>query len=154
MEGVDRPAALDRLEPLVGEWSVDAEFPEGRPAPPPDARARVVFEWTLDRQFLAQRSEAPDPIPNGYCLIGVDESGEAFTQHYFDSRGVARVYAMTFDDGLWTLTRERADFTPLEFSQRWTAKFEDGGATIRGSWEICHDGTTWEHDFDLIYTRA
>jgi hypothetical protein len=21
-------------------------------------------------------------------------------------------------------------------------------------WEICHDGETWEHDFDRTYTRA
>jgi hypothetical protein len=154
MEGVDRPAALERLEPLVGKWTVDAEFPEGRPAPPSDARARVVFEWALDRQFLLQWSEAPDPIPDSLSFIGIDAGGHEFIQHYFDSRGVARVYAMTFDDGLWTLTRERPDFTPLDFSQRWTAKLEDDGSTIRGQWEICEDGTTWETDFDLIYTRT
>ena len=28
------------------------------------------------------------------------------------------------------------------------------GNTISGAWEICHDGKTWEHDFNLIYTRT
>jgi hypothetical protein len=25
--------------------------------------------------------------------------------------------------------------------------------TIAGAWEICHDGKTWERDFDLTYTK-
>jgi hypothetical protein len=29
-------------------------------------------------------------------------------QHYFDSRGVARVYDMAFDDGVWMLERYAA----------------------------------------------
>ena len=29
-------------------------------------------------------------------MIGPD-AGDGYTQHYFDSRGIARLYAMTFD---------------------------------------------------------
>jgi len=29
-------------------------------------------------------------------VIGPD-AGDGYTQHYFDSRGIARLYAMTFD---------------------------------------------------------
>ncbi len=148
--GADRPAALDRLEALVGEWVIEADLPS---VPETDLRGRVTFTWTLDRQFLEQRSSAPDPVPDGLCLIGVAPDGESFTQHYFDSRGVARVYEMTFDGSVWTLSRNEADFTSLEFSQRFTGVFEEGGSVIRGKWEICHDGSTWEHDFDLIYRR-
>jgi len=25
---------------------------------------------------------------------------------------------------------------------------------MRARWEISHDGTTWEHDFDLIYRKV
>jgi hypothetical protein len=32
--------------------------------------------------------------------------------------------------------------------------FSNDGDTISGRWEICHDGTTREHDFDLTYRRA
>jgi hypothetical protein len=32
--------------------------------------------------------------------------------------------------------------------------FGDDVRTIRGRWEICRDGSTWEHDFDLVYTRV
>jgi hypothetical protein len=39
------------------------------------------------------------------------------------------------------------------FSQRYSGIFSDDGETIAGSWEICHDGTTWEHDFELTYSK-
>ena len=78
----------------------------------------------------------------------------AYTQHYYDSRGVVRVYVMTLADGAWTLTRERPDFTPLEFPQRFTGTFSADGNTITGAWEIGADGGEWEHDFALTYRRA
>ena len=44
-------------------------------------------------------------------VIGcADDDG--YTQHYSDSRGVVRIYAMTSGDGTWTLGRTKADFTP------------------------------------------
>ena len=30
----------------------------------------------------------------------------------------------------------------------------DDGSTITGSWEFSPGGSTWEHDFDLTYTRS
>jgi hypothetical protein len=148
-----RPSTeLAPLEPLVGEWSVEALFPG---APPSDLRGRTVFEWMTGGNFLVQRWEVPiDEAPDGLAVIGVDGSGAAYLQHYFDSRGVARVYAMSFDDGVWKLSRTTADFSPLDFSQRFTGTFGDNGRTIRGRWELCHDGSIWEHDFDLVYTRV
>jgi len=60
---------------------------------------------------------------------------------------------MTFGDGVWTLSRTSPDFSPLNFSQRFTGTFGDGGKTIRGRWETSDDGSSWEHDFDLIYAK-
>jgi hypothetical protein len=60
---------------------------------------------------------------------------------------------MGLEDGLWTLRREAPDFSPLDFAQRFTGRFSDDGKTIVGRWEIAHDGSTWEHDFDLTYVR-
>jgi hypothetical protein len=143
---------LAPLEPLIGEWSVEALFPG---APPTDLRGRTVFEWMTGGRFLLQRWEVPiDEAPDGLAVIGPDQDNNAYLQHYFDSRGVARVYAMSVDDGVWRLSRTTADFSPLDFSQRFTGTFGDDGPTIRGGWELCHDGSTWEHDFDLVYTRV
>ncbi len=114
-----------------------------------------MFEWALGGQFLLQRSEFPHPdFPDSIAIIAVDPSGQGYTQHYFDSRGVVRVYAMGFRDGIWTLVRNAPDFTPLGFSQRFTGTFADDGNAINGAWETSNDGVGWEHGFDLTYTKV
>jgi hypothetical protein len=50
----------------------------------------------------------------------------------FDSRGTARLYAMTFDGRTWTLERTKPDFSPLDFHQRFVGSISDDGATIDG----------------------
>jgi hypothetical protein len=145
-------AALQRLEPFVGEWSVEASFPG---APQTGLAGTTVFEWMLGGQFLLQRSEVPNPdVPDGLLIIAFDPGTESYTQHYFDSRGVVRLYAMTFSDGVWTLLRDSADFSPLDFWQRFTGTFGDDGNAIRGRWEKSRDGSSWELDFELTYTRV
>jgi hypothetical protein len=66
---------------------------------------------------------------------------------------VARIYTMSFGDGVWTLVRDAPDFTPLEFAQRFTGRFTPDGNTIEGVWETARDGGPWEHDFRLTYTK-
>lgn len=145
-------AAMASLTPLVGEWSVQALAPWA----PSDLHGRTVFEWMTGGTFLLQRWEVPvDEAPDGLALIGPDpERSGGYLQHYFDSRGVARVYEMSFDDGVWTLSRTEADFSPLDFAQRFSGTLTDDARTIRARWELAHDGSTWEHDFDLVYTRV
>ena len=153
-----RADALARLDVFVGEWIVEARFPADQPAPPsatgdaPVVRSR--FEWTLDRQFLLQRTEVPIPwAPDGLMIVAADLETGAYTQHYYDSRGVVRLYAMSLADGVWTLTRESPDFTRLDFSQRFTGTFSADGNSISGAWEK-RSGGDWEHDFALTYRRA
>ena len=147
-----RETALARLDAFIGEWRVEARFPPGGPG---DVAGRAVFEWALERQFVIQRSEAEHPdAPNGLVIIAAEDDGERYVQHYFDSRGVVRVYRMTFRDGLWTLARETPDFTPLDFSQRYTGTFSGDGRRITGRWEMSRDGSTWEQDFEMDYVRV
>jgi hypothetical protein len=140
------------LDVLIGEWSIEARFPG---APPSDLRGRVAFEWMSGDRFLIQRWEIPVPeAPDGVAIIGFDEGRQTLLQHYFDSRGVARVYEMTLEGGVWTLSRTAPDFSPLSFSQRFTGTFSDDGLRIDGRWEKTGDAGEWEHDFDLVYVRA
>jgi hypothetical protein len=88
-------------------------------------------------------------FPNGIQIIGRDDAAHDFTAHYFDSRGVARIYTMSLSDGVWRLWRDDPDF-----SQRFTGTFSDQNDTITGRWENSSDGTTWEHDFTLTYRRV
>lgn len=148
----ERIPALAALDLFVGEWALEAGF-DG--VPPGDSGARVVFEWLPGRRFLVQRWTVPVPeAPDGIAIIGEDSSsGGRYVQHYFDSRGVARLYRMTVDGSVWRLWRDEADFSPLDFRQRYTATISDDGRTITGTWEICHDGSTWQRDFHLSYRK-
>jgi len=145
----DRTAALERLQPFVGEWSLQVGFESS-------LDVTTVFEWALGGHFLVQRTEVPHPdAPDSMIVVSPDREGDGYTQHYFDSRGVVRLYEMTFRDGLWTLRREKPDFTPLAFSQRFTGRFGEEGRTIQGRIEKSHDGgQTWELDFEITYTKV
>jgi hypothetical protein len=147
-----RDERLDRLEVFLGEWRLEAP---AFPLPPELAgSARTTFEWTLDGAFLLQQAFVPVPeAPNGLCVIGLD-AGDGYRQHYFDSRGIARLYAMTFDGREWTLERHAPDFSPLDFHQRWLGTFSADGNTVEGRWETSPDGRDWELDFELTYRRV
>ena len=116
-------------------------------------RGWTVFEWILGGRFLLQRSGTDHPdAPDAFSVNAPD--GDGLRQHYFDSRGVVRLYAMTVQDGRWTLLRESADFSPLDFRQRYVGAFGDGGKTIRGRWETAQPGEDWQLDFELVHTRV
>lgn len=150
MDGSARQEVLARLDVLVGEWDVEAEFP-GQDV----GAGRSVFEWTLDRQFLVQRTEAPNPAPDSTAIVSVEPETGAYTQHYFDARGVVRLYAMSFDGEVWRLLREEEDFSPLSFRQRFTGRLSADGDSIHGVWERSEGGSAeWERDFGLTYRRS
>ena len=134
--------ALKELEALVGEWEV--EVPQF-----PGPRGRAIFEWLEGGAYLRLRADAPDPAPSATLIISRDESSEIYTLLHYDSRGVSRVYQMSFGGGVWKMWREAPGFW-----QRFSGTLSDDGASIRAAWEKSRDGSVWEHDFDLIYTRV
>jgi hypothetical protein len=146
--------ATGPLEAFLGEWTMRPEA-DWVPDDAPDAR--ITWEWMAGERFLVQRWEIPDvPVaPDGLAVLGWDEGRDTYLQHYFDSRGVARVYEMGLSDGVWTLERTRPDFSALDFWQRFRGEFSDDGSTISGAWEMSTDeGRTWELDFHLKYERV
>jgi hypothetical protein len=80
-------------------------------------------------------------------VIGL--SGEQLVQHYYDSRGEARDYALSIDGRSMRLER----IVP-GFSQRYDAEVSADGRTIAGAWQLSDDGTDWRHDFNLTYYRS
>jgi hypothetical protein len=142
---------LDALQPFIGEWSV-----EGRHVAFPDTvvRGASVFEWWGDRVFLIHRSILDHPdFPDSISVIGATQPDGGLAQHYFDTRGVHRLFDMTFADGVWTLDRKATG--PKDFDQRMKATFSADGNTITADFEV-RDSATHEmrHDFSVIYTRA
>lgn len=139
--------ALKRLEPLVGEWTLEAIPPGGEPWP---GEARATFEWHDSRAHLVGRSTVEmEGAPDAITIMGCDAANGSYYQLYSDERGVCRVYEMSIDESEWRLWREGEPF-----AQRFTGRFEDGGDTIAGRWELARDGTSFETDFDLIYRRV
>lgn len=65
------------------------------------------------------------------------------------TRAASRVSTRWASRTVWKLSRETADFSPLDFAQRFNATLSDDGRTIAGAWEIRHDGKPWELDFKL-----
>ncbi len=92
--------------------------------------------------------KAPGP-PAAVWLIGRDEATPNYTVLYHDGRPVSRVYHMSFADGVWRIWRD----TP-GFSQRHEGNVSQDGWTISGHWENSSDGTHWQHDFDVNYSKA
>jgi hypothetical protein len=147
---LDQPTAQDalkKMEPLVGEWALEAIPPGGEPWP---GEARATIEWHESGAHLVERSTVDMPeAPDGISIMGCDAANGTYYQLYSDDRGVCRVYEMSIDDRGWRLWREG-----VPFAQRFEATFEDGGDTIVGRWEKAMDGSTFETDFDLIYRRV
>jgi hypothetical protein len=142
------------LEPLIGTWTVEAEFP----APDPGVvRGRTTFDWLLGRRYVLQRSEMDHPdAPDSHSILAPDPARPGgYLQHYFDSRGVVRLYDMSFDGRTWALTRRAHDFSPLEFAQRFTADLGDDGDTLTGAWFTAPAGSDdWRLDFRLTCRRT
>ena len=147
---MDQPTAeeaLRELEPLVGEWTLEASWPDGTQWP---GGGRATFEWHASRAHLVERTTAELPeAPDSISIIGCDAANGTYSQLYSDERGVCRIYGMSIGDGEWRLWREGEPF-----SQRFTATFSDDGNTITGRWAIAEDGTNYKTDFDLILRRV
>jgi hypothetical protein len=89
-----RSPKLDALDALAGDWVLgDPSSPVGR----------TSFTWLEGGHFLVQRWTVDIPgAPDGIAILGEDAGTGGLVQHYFDSRGVARVYQMRLEDGTWS----------------------------------------------------
>lgn len=140
--------SLQALNALVGEWTTEATHPM---FPSAVVHGRSMFEWLEGERFLIARARSDHPdFPDSISIIG-DTGG--LRMHYFDSRGVARIYEMTLNGPVWTFSRSAPDFSPLTFKQRLRWTFSDDGRTIRGTSQIVEDNTTWEDDLQITYRR-
>jgi hypothetical protein len=68
---------------------------------------------------------------------------------YFDERTVSRKYEVALHGNVLHWWRNAPGF-----SQRYTATVSEDGRTIVGKGELSKDGTTWEGDLELTYSRV
>ena len=142
--------ALKALEGLVGEWEM--ELSNASFLPPSSGSVKgppVFFSWGEDGAFLLMRmgDKSPGP-PQALWLIHRDDSAPNYIVLYYDARNVSRIYEMSWQGQLWKMWRQAPGFW-----QRYEGRVSKDGKTITAHWEKSQDGTTWEHDFDVKYTR-
>jgi len=95
--------------------------------------AYVLMTWTYDHPGF----------PDAMALLSEDE------MHYFDVRGVTRVFDVTFDVDGWSMVR----LDPA-FSQRYVAQYV-GDNAMDSTGDYSEDGgSTWHHDFTMRYDRV
>ena len=136
------------LEPLLGTWDT-----VGRHGMIPGVvlHGRASFERLQPGGLVLLRSSIREDvgIPAGVSIIGSDDELGAYSMAYYDERGVSRIYEVGVeDDGLrWWRNAP-------SFAQRYSLTFAADRRTMVGKGELSWDGSTWEQDLDLTYTRV
>jgi hypothetical protein len=153
-------SALHLLERLVGNWATEATHPL---VPGTVVHGTANIEWLEGLRFLILRSANDHPdFPDAISILGFMDAdrinkaadgdttaaGSELRMHYFDSRGVFRVYETEIDEKEWRWFR----IVP-GFSQKFTGTFADDDNTIVGRSQLRRDDIHWEDDLQITYRR-
>lgn len=152
--------SLESMTRLLGKWTTEMTHPA---MPGVVVRGDVDMQFLEGERFLIHRARTDHPdFPDSISIVGymerdrIGESGKAgaadgeprVCMHYYDSRGVFRVYEASVDDTSWRLWRDASGF-----SQRFTGVISAGGDAIDGRWELSQDDATWANDLAITYRR-
>ncbi len=146
---IDQPTAeqaLKELEVLIGEWTMEAIPPAGEPWP---GEARATFEWLEGNQLVLERSTVEMPeAPDGICVIGCDAANGTYYQLYSGRpRGLPGLRDEHRQRRVEAVARGRALRAALHRN--------DLGRRQPDRWTLgVRRGSSWETDFDLVYTRV
>jgi hypothetical protein len=148
---------LRQLNWLVGTWATTASHPA---LPGVVVNGTATIEWLEGERFLIHRAHLDHPdFPDSISIIGITEHDRAdkgpepdttdpLHMHYFDSRGVFRIYDVSIDGAVWRIWRDAPGF-----SQRFTGTRAENGETIDGLWQLRRDDLSWENDLKITYQR-
>jgi hypothetical protein len=146
---------MKEFEPLIGRWHGEGVFP----ADPP---MKITAEAKIERmgEFIIFSSVAePAAVPDSLSIIGGAPDGEPQPMHYFDSRGVQRLYVTALEGSTWKIWRAPGeDWNGPHgpgFNQRFIGEISADATTIEGRWErgTGDAGDAWEIDFPITYVR-
>ena len=128
------------LDRLLGSWNLSMDH--SQLDVPVTGRQR--YERVLDGAFVKMTwsYDRPD-FPDAIAML------DEHRYHYFDVRGVIRVFDFEIDDVGWRMT-----WLAPEFSQRSVARFDgDDRIDVLGD-RSDDEGATWTPDFRTTLTRA
>jgi hypothetical protein len=146
---------VKEFEPLIGEWHGQGELSTEPPI-------RMSVETNIKRlgEFIVFSSAGePAELPDSVSIIGGAPDGEPQPMHYFDDRGVQRLYMMGLEGSTWKIWRAPGeDWNGRHgpgFNQRFIGEISADRRTIEGRWErgTGDAGDEWEIDFLITYTR-
>ena len=130
---------MSPLDRLLGTWVITMHH--SAVAEPVTGRQR--YERVLDGAFMLLRWTYDHPdFPDALALLSHDQC------HYFDVRGITRIFNLKVDDAGWSMIR-----LDEAFSQRNSARFS-GLDFMESTGEASYDGgTTWQPDFTMRWQR-
>ena len=146
---------MKEFDALIGEWHGEGEVPNEPPM-------KVSVEATIERlgDFIVFRSVGePSEMPSTLSIIGGAPEGEPQPMHYFDSRGVKRMYLTAVERSTWKIWRAPGeDWNGPQgpgFNQRFIGEISADGRRIEARWErgVGDAGDQWEIDFPMTYVR-
>jgi len=139
--------ALQPFSVMVGEWTTSGTHPL---VPSTTLHGHSSFKWIEGGAFLVWYSEIDqEGFPTGMAIFGSDDATGEYFMMYFDERKVSRKYEVSFKDNILRWWRNAPGF-----SQQYTWAIIDDGNTIIGKGLLSKDGTTWEEDLNLTFTRS
>jgi hypothetical protein len=101
----------------------------------------------------------PEDVPDSLSVIGGAPDDEPQPMHYFDSRGVKRLFMTAVEGSTWKIWRAPGeDWNGPDgpgFNQRFIGEISADGRTIEARWErgMGDAGDEWELDFPITYVR-
>lgn len=146
---------MKALDALLGEWHGVGEIALDPPM-------KLVEEVTIERlgEFIVFRTVGePAELPDSIAIIGGAPEGEPQPTHYFDSRGVKRLFMTAIEGSTWKMWRAPGeDWNGPDgpgFNQRFIGEIAEDGRTIAGRWErgMGDADDDWEIDFPIDYRR-
>jgi hypothetical protein len=139
--------ALALLEPLIGEWEFtmyNCWFLESMDT---EVKGYTTIERLHDSLLIIRNSDAGKK-PDDIWVIGYSDPQEKYQLLYYDQRGVARIFNLTFDGKKMIFWREDKDFY-----QRVTLEINSDG--LHSVAEASEDkGKTWRKDLEMAYTKV
>ena len=146
---------MHQFEPLIGEWHGEGDMPIDPPV-------KIIGEAKIEplgEFLLFSTTGEPAAVPDTISIIGGAPEGGPQPMHYFDSRGVKRLFLMALEGSTLNIWRAPGeDWNGPDgpgFNQRFIGQLSADGRTLDGRWErgMGDAGDHWELDFPLSYVR-
>ena len=139
--------ALKAFEPIIGVWNTVGTHPMISDT---TLHGRTSFDWHEAGAFIIMHSSIEESgVPTGVAIIGGDEMLGTYSMIYFDERGVSRICHVSMQSNIFRWWRDAPGF-----HQRYSLTVSEDQQSIVGKGELSKDGSNWEKDLDLDYTKA